>query len=441
MLGMRAFTGRAPTRGLLVGMIVTVAAVGADSLYVTRQMARLRALQTDLADRNRRDSLQLLRIQNDLNAIGLAMRDMLDGDAPYPLTAWSAQLQRTRQDLDDALRREEQIAVAERTPEQRRYLAGSVSQFGDAVDRMFAAARAGRDAEARAQIRLSLQARQAALDAAVAMLLVENNASEEQTAARMQGIYGQVERQVYLFLAATLAAIILTSLYLMRSNRRIFERLERLSEERRDIAQQLMATRESTLKEVARELHDEFGQTLTAMGAMLGRARKQMPEASPLRSDLHEVATVAQGLLDHVRELSQTLHPSILDEIGLEGTLDWYLSTVERQSGVAVRYERSGPVVALDVNVAIQVYRILQEALTNVARHASATQVWVRLRVEPTSLNLEVEDHGKGLDEVRTLRGLGIVTMRERAALVGGTIEFVRPRAGGTLVRLRVPVQ
>jgi signal transduction histidine kinase len=177
------------------------------------------------------------------------------------------------------------------------------------------------------------------------------------------------------------------------------------------------------------------------MGAMLGRARKQMPEASPLRSDLHEVATVAQGLLDHVRELSQTLHPSILDEIGLEGTLDWYLSTVERQSGVAVRYERSGPVVALDVNAAIQVYRILQEALTNVARHASATQVWVRLRVEPTSLNLEVEDHGRGLDEVRTLRGLGIVTMRERAALVGGTIEFVRPRAGGTLVRLRVPVQ
>lgn len=440
MLPMHASIG-SPTRGLLLGMIVTLAAVGADSFYVTRQMTKLRAMQTDLADRNRRDSLQLLRVQNDLNAIGLAMRDMLDNDEPYPLTAWSAQLQRTRFDLQDALRKEEALAVATRTPEQRTYLTASLSQFWDAVDRMFAIAGQGRADEARTQIRVTLQARLSALNAAVAMLLIENNASEEQTAGRVQAIYGQVERQVAIFLAATLAAIIVTSLYLIRSNRRIFERLALLSEERREIAQQLMATRESTLKHVARELHDEFGQTLTAMGAMLARARKQLPDDSALRSDLADVAGVAQGLLEHVRELSQALHPSILDKIGLEGTVDWYVSTVERQSGVAVNYERSGPALALDVNVAIQVYRILQEALTNVTRHAGAKEAWVRLRSDETSLNLEVEDHGTGMVENRHGRGLGIVTMRERAALVGGTLEFDRPAEGGTLVRLRVPVQ
>ena len=85
---------RSPTPALLLGLIVTLAAVVGVSWYVTRQISGLRALQTDLADRNRTDSLQLLRIQNDLNSLALAMRDMLDGGEPYPLTAWSAQFAR-----------------------------------------------------------------------------------------------------------------------------------------------------------------------------------------------------------------------------------------------------------------------------------------------------------------------------------------------------------
>jgi signal transduction histidine kinase len=439
---MRAFdTARSPTTGLLMGMVITLAAVVADSYYLTRQIARLRVLQTDLADRNRKDSLQLLRIQNDLNSIGLAMRDMLDSDEPYPLTAWSAQFERVRLDLEDALRREEQLAVATRTPEQRQYLADSLAQFWDAANRIFAMARGGHEGDARAQIRLSLQARQSALGTAVARLLVENNESEEQTAARVQGIYNQVQRQVYVFLAATLAAIVVTSLYLIRSNRLLFARLASLSEERRDVAQQLIAARESTLRHLARELHDEFGQTLTAMGSMLARARKHVPEGSLLRSELREVSEIAQRLLEHVRGLSQALHPSILDEVGFEGTLDWYLSTVERQTGVGISYERTTPSAPVDPTVAIHVYRIMQEALTNVARHSGAKHAWVRLRVADGLLELEVEDHGAGMNAATPRRGLGIVTMRERAALVGGTIEFARPRQGGTLVRVRVPVE
>src|SRR6476620_9448449 len=129
---------------------------------MTRQISGLRVLQTDLADRSRKDSLQLLRIQNDLNSLGLAMRDMLDSDEsypPYPLSAWSAQFQRVRSDLDDALRREEQLGVATRTPEQRQYLADSLAQFWDASDRIFALARDGHEADARAQMRLSVPAR------------------------------------------------------------------------------------------------------------------------------------------------------------------------------------------------------------------------------------------------------------------------------------------
>jgi signal transduction histidine kinase len=440
---MRAIDAWSPTRGLLLGMVITLAAVAADSYYVTRQIGRLRVLQSGLADRSRKDSLQLLRVQSDLNSLGLAMRDMLDTDAgaTYPLAAWSTPLNRIRRDLADALRREEELAVGSRTPEQRQYLADSLAQFWDASDRVFSLAREGHEDEARAQIRLSLQARQAALGTAVARLLVENNASEEATSARVQGIYTQVERQVYGFLAATLAAIVVTSLYVMRSNRRLFARLASLSAERRDVAQQLITARESTLRHLARELHDEFGQTLTAMGLMLGRAERHVPPGSALRSELREVAEIAQRLLEQVRGLSQALHPSLLEAVGLDGAVDWYVSTVERQTGLVVGYERTGAPAAVEVTVATHVYRIMQEALTNVSRHAAATHAWVRLGVAAGVLTLDVEDHGTGLPPATTGRGLGLVTMRERAALVGGTIEFARPREGGTLVRVRVPLE
>ncbi len=429
---------RTPTIGLLAGVLVTLFAVVADGWYITRQMEGLRALQTDLADRNRKDSLQLLRIQNNLYTIALAMRDMID-TTEYPLTAWTAQFERTRQDLDDALRREEQLAGARRTPEQRQYLAGSVAQFWDAVDRTFATAREGREDEARSQVRLSLQARHAALSSTVARLLVENNENEEQTAAQMQGIYTQIQRQAFLFVGATLAAILLTSYYVIRANRRLFGDLGELSERRHELAQQLIETKESTLREISRELHDEFGQVLTAMGLMLGRAAKDLPEGSPQKAQLREVSVVAQTALDSVRGLSQTLHPSILEDAGLDDTVDWYVPVAERQLGVRITYERTGSASVVDNAVAVHVYRVLQEALSNVAKHSGAADARVRLRTAAGVLELEVEDHGRGLDVSTERRGLGIVTMRERAELVGGTIDFLRPPDGGTLVRLRVP--
>src|SRR3954447_3697430 len=385
--------GRPPTLALLLGLLITLATVVAYSWYVSGQISGLRRLQTDLTDRNRRDSLQLLHIQNDLNQLALAMRDMLDASERYPLTAWSAQFSRIRLDLDAALAQEEGVAVARRTPEQAQYLASSVAQCWDAAARIFELARSGREEEARLQIRLSLQARQEAPAATVARLLVQNNTIEEQTAQQVQDIYAVVQRQVYWFLAATLAAIAATGLFMIRSNRRLFAQLATLPDQRRELAQTLIAARESTLREISRELHDEFGQVLTAMGSMLNRAAKQAPEG-PLRADLREIGEIAQAALDNVRGLSQTLHPSILEELGLESTIDWYLSTVERQLGVHVDYERAGSPGRASETTGIHVYRVLQEAISNVARHSGTKIVHVRLRCTERELKLEVEDHG-----------------------------------------------
>lgn len=414
-------------------------AVVAYSWYITRQISGLREMQNNLVARNRKDSLQLLRIQNDLNLLALAMRDMLDNEEHYPLVAWTAQFQRIREDLDDALRQEEQVASASRTPEQRQYLGNSMVQFWNAVERNFALAQSGKEQEAREQIRLSLQARQASLSNAVARLLVQNNEAEEQAAQSISQIYDRVQRQVYLFLTATLIAIAITSLYIIRSNRQLFARLAALSEQRSDLAQKLIATQESTLRHISRELHDEFGQILTAVGSMLKRAEKYLPQGSPVMTELHEVREVTQSTLDKVRSLSQALHPVMLDELGLESTLDWYLPTIERQAGIRISYEKSGTSFPVDGTVAVHVYRVAQEALNNVTRHSGARQAWVRLRFLPQDLELEVEDHGKGFVPGQSRQGIGLVAMRERAEILGGTISFSRPAEGGTIVSLRIP--
>lgn len=430
---------RSPTLGLLLALAVTLSVVVAYSAYITWQVTGLRKLQTELVDRNRKDSLQLLRIQNDLNSLAVAMRDMVSSDEPYPLTAWSAQFQRVRTDLDDAMRLEAGLAASSRTPGQSAFLTSSFTQFWDAVDRVFALARHNKEKEAREQIQLSLQERQAALSTAVARLLVQNSENEEQAGQRIVQIYDRVQRQGYIFLAATLLAILLNGLSLIRWNRRLFARLAKISERRSELAQKLIATQESTLRYISRELHDEFGQILTAVGSMLRRAGSHAPEGSSLRADLQEILQTAQTALESVRSLSQALHPVMLDEAGLESTLDWYIPTVERQTGIAISYEKQGTPFAVDGAAGVHIYRVVQEALNNMARHAGAKHAWVRLRFLSNTLELEVEDHGSGFAERTSRRGIGLVAMRERSEIMGGQITFSRPAAGGTLVHLAVP--
>lgn len=437
-------SGRSPTTPLYIGLVITLLAVVGYSWYVTGRIASLRELQTDLIDRNRKDSLQLLRIQNELNSIGISMRDMLDADPKssrqaYPLTAWRPQFGRMRVDLEDAFQRERQFSPAGRTSGQQQYLQSALIQFWAALDDVFSLAQNGKESAAREQVRSSLQAQVAALSNFVARLLVQNNESEEHAAAQVTEIYDHVQRQAYVFLIGTLVAIVLTSLYLIRSNRLFFNQLAALSAQRSELAQTLISAQESTLRYISRELHDEFGQILTAMGAMLGRARNLSPENSQLRADLMEVREIAQSALDKVRSLSQALHPVMLDEAGLEQTIEWYLPTVERQTGVGISYEKSGMRFPVSSNSAVHIYRLLQEALNNVARHSGAKKAWVRLHFATDELELEIEDRGVGFAAQRAKRGLGLVAMRERAELLAGSLTFETPPGGGTIVRLRIP--
>jgi len=174
---------------------------------------------------------------------------------------------------------------------------------------------------------------------------------------------------------------------------------------------------------------------------MLQRVSRRAPSLDiPLRDDLREVQEIVQSTLDKVRTLSQALHPVILEEAGLEAALNTHIPVFEKQTGIEIRYEALGTSAPVDRRIAIHLFRVLQEALNNVARHSKSTHAAVRLRYQPDAVVLEVEDHGVGFGNVRESHGMGLVSMRERADLVHGRLELLDREGGGALVRFTVPL-
>lgn len=426
---------RSPTARLVAGLAFTLLVIGAYAAYTVRSVHRMREMQSSIVERNRLASLQLIRIQNDLNALGLSLRDMLDGRDGYSMVAWRPALARIRENLENAIAREAQLSAGWRANEQTVYLHTTFSDFWRTVDTMFSQPSVGASRE---WIRTTLQPRQEALTAMVARLLVENNERDSQAALEAEKIYSNIERNAYLLLGVSVALIAITGVGLIRANRDVFARVASLAQERRDLAQQLIASQESTLRSISRDLHDEFGQILTAVGALLRRAGRHAP-SSAFESEVQEVSGVVQGTLEKIRSLSQSLQPVILEEQGLLAAIQWHLVTFERHTGVEVDAHLPDHAVELPAEKAIHVYRILQEALNNVVRHAGVNQAAVRLEASDAMLRLVVEDQGKGI-RVNAPAGVGLSAMRERAELVGGSILIGSATANGTGTRIVLEV-
>jgi two-component system sensor histidine kinase UhpB len=214
------------------------------------------------------------------------------------------------------------------------------------------------------------------------------------------------------------------------------EMLDRLESERRDSVRRSLAAQEGERGRVARELHDEVGQTLTAIVLQLERLRRRAP--ADLRTDLEEAREGARESLEDVRRIAQRLRPEALEDLGLASALETLCDRVAEQSGVRVRVEVDRDDTSITPEMELVVYRVAQEALTNALRHARASEVLVELRRTGTTLTLRVTDDGLGTDGAQP--GSGIQGMRERALLVGGRV-VVRGLERGTEVRLQLPVE
>ena len=430
-----------PTPRLLIGFAVTLIAVLLYSLFTLRQVSSLRKLQAEIVNRNRLDSLQLLSIQDALNSLGLSLHDVLE--TPYGVLAFEPQFHRMRMHLEASIKREAALRPEPAQNANQDELARLLSQLDASTDQTFAAARAGHEAQAVALIKTTLRPLRDTLSSRIARMLVQNNQLDQDTEAQITRIYDRVDWDLYMFLLATVLTIGVTGVALVYSNRRTFRQLATLSDQKSVLARELITVQEGVLKSVSRELHDEFGQIFTGIGAMLSRVgRKGIAPDSPVRADLTEIQEITQEALEKVRSLSQMLHPAVIDDYGLEKAIEWYVPMFQKQTGIEVAYHKEGTGPTIKDESAIHVYRILQEALNNVARHSGSKSAAVRVHYAPDLLRLEVEDDGKGLvarlPEDRT--GLGLVAMRERAELAHGRLKLESVPQGGTLVSLEVPI-
>jgi PAS domain S-box-containing protein len=246
-------------------------------------------------------------------------------------------------------------------------------------------------------------------------------------ADKVEGAFGEDDTAILLQLARV-ASEAIENTCLLREVTASRERLETLS-------RRLVHLQEVERRNIARELHDHIGQLLTGLKFMLEAGERHRRAADPKAA----TAVVAQ-LLERVADLSLNLRPPMLDELGLVPTLRWHFQTYQAQTGVRVRFDDGGFSARLPADAEITAFRIIQEALTNVARHANVTWADVDLWAEDGWLGLRVEDGGRGFEPAAVSRASsGLTGMAERARLLGGSLAIESRPGAGTRLLVRLP--
>ncbi|OUL77855.1 PAS domain-containing sensor histidine kinase [Paraburkholderia hospita] len=227
------------------------------------------------------------------------------------------------------------------------------------------------------------------------------------------------------------------------SERRRLEELER-AVARSALVQQ---ARENEQKRIARELHDDLGQQITALKMTLALHETELlqhvrKEALGLLDSVHEIASQIDTMATSLRRIAADLRPPVLDDLGLEAAIQWMTETFEQRYGVSVRCEIQADSLRLNDLAAISLYRVAQEALTNVARHAQANEVSVRLSADERHYHLRIHDDGVGLPQDSAPRGdaFGLLGMRERIVQLGGVLSVESSPGNGVTIAAHVPL-
>lgn len=223
-------------------------------------------------------------------------------------------------------------------------------------------------------------------------------------------------------------------------------RLRGSEEQMRRLAARIQSAREEERTALARELHDELGQTLTAIKLDLARAINTMRNDQVTRQAvdrLQSLVGLVEISLQTVKRISSNLRPPALDHLGLPEALRWEAITFRSRTGIRCQVRSDKDATSLDAEQQTVLFRIFQEALTNVVRHAGASAVHVTLAERRGEFELRIKDNGRGVTEAQAAdpHALGLLGMRERAALLGGSFQIAGSRGRGTTILVRVPFE
>jgi signal transduction histidine kinase len=261
--------------------------------------------------------------------------------------------------------------------------------------------------------------------------------------AEFSVLRSRLARMVFLALMAGLLLSLMSTLYILRLEGQAQRRYEELARSRRELEElsaRLVDAQETERRSLSRELHDEVGQSLGALLVDVGRLSNLLPpDSAPVREQLGRIKTVAENAVNTVRKMALLLRPSMLDDLGLIPALEWQAREVSRRTEMEVEVHALNVSERLPDEYTICIYRIVQEALNNAARHASSRTASVTVAQDSRKIQVSIVDQGCGFD-TRRVRGLGLVGMDERVKRLGGSLNIASTPGLGTAVKAELPL-
>jgi signal transduction histidine kinase len=437
---------------LVIGFGVTLGLWLYTSYTFDRRIETVRHEADLISERYTRaqDLLATVRAQVLLSAV--TVRDALLDNSPSTIGQYRQQLVSSNHIITMALSDYEPVMGSDAEIERIASLRGAIERFHTTSLEVLDDASGRTSAQIRELLTQRIgPRREAALAISEDITTLNRNAFVKRQANEAQ-IYQLAERNSRRNLGGALitglGVLLLTSLYAWKLESRLRDQMKRdstISAELQQTSAKVLNAQEEERRKIARELHDEVGQALTAIRVELDVAQRRLSANGAPHDALHEAQVITDGALQTVRNLTQLLHPAALDDLGLPAVIEASLRGLARRHNIRARLHRVGLSERLPREVELAAYRIVQEALTNVARHARATECNVRLTQLSDRLLVEVEDNGVGFiddtDRPIVSRGLGLVSVRERAVRLGGTFNVLSTPGEGTRVIVSLPEQ
>jgi signal transduction histidine kinase len=435
---------------LLGGFLVIVAVWLGSTLYFTGRLAESQARSAAIQSRLARGQELLFAIQNQVLFGSIYLRDaLMEGQDPAAIAPAREQLRGFQRQVTQELEQyEASDSVVDLAAWNR--LKSELAGYWEASIQLLTP-----ESEKRAQAQARLETQVAPRRDVVVALSDEIRQVMTGAFTREQRDLHEADRQLRQRIWETTALAVLIGVGIAVFSAWYVGRLEatvreghaevaRNREELRHLSGKLVRAQEDERRSIARELHDEIGQALTAVEVELAVAEGAASTNPVAVEAIHEARTVTQRALSGVRDLSQLLRPSMLDDFGLPDTLKWQLRKFSDRTNVRTELLQDGLSERLPIDVEVTVYRVIQEALTNVSRHANATTCRVFVQRLASSVVVTIEDDGVGLPD-RTnghaqQEGAGLVGIRERVSDLGGTFRIEGKTGKGTRLLIELPV-
>ena len=418
------------------------------SLRISDAQRRAEAINT----RYVRAQETLSNIRLNVLIASVAFRDALLDPDPANMERYRGQLERSYTTLDALLRAYQPVSDSPEERQQFARLEREVDAYRQSMLDVLATDRNQWFVEARNVLSRRVTPRRDVIIAVSEGVQSLNRSGYVEQQSVIGGVYQSVQRDLWqvlgLGLTIGLGIAVLAIAYAGRLEGRLRRQISRevdLAHDLQELSAKLVTAQEQERRHIARELHDEIGQALTAIKVELAFAQRSIEGTQGPTTVLQAARSITDGALHQVRDLSYLLHPAALDEFGLVSAVEQHIKTFSIRHGIAVELSHSSMDGRLAPETEAAAYRIIQESLNNVAKHASATEAKVYVARQPDALRIVVEDNGIGFDPSAPRspdrRGLGLLGMRERASYLNGTVVIDSARGRGTRIVVELPVR